>query len=171
MATWSSSARPRCRLGAARASSLWHTSGIDPPNAANVGAACDGSDLTCGLTFRIDTPTVNRMVQYQSLDRTFSALSDPTRRAILERLGRGPATISELAQPYGMTLTGLKKHIRILEAAELVTTEKVGRTRQCRLGPGQLDEAARWIQTYRRYWQGRLDRLERYIDKRKGPRT
>jgi DNA-binding transcriptional ArsR family regulator len=110
------------------------------------------------------------MVQYQPLDRTFSALSDPTRRAILEQLGRGPASISELAQPSGMTLTGLKKHIRILEAAQLVTTEKVGRTRQCRLGPGELDEAARWIQTYRRQWQRRLDRLERYIE-RKGTRA
>jgi DNA-binding transcriptional ArsR family regulator len=110
------------------------------------------------------------MVQYHSLDRTFSALSDPTRRSILEHLGHGPATITELAQPSGMTLTGLKKHIQILEAAQLVTTEKVGRTRRCRLGPGQLDEAARWIQTYRRQWQRRLDRLERHIE-RKGARA
>jgi DNA-binding transcriptional ArsR family regulator len=109
------------------------------------------------------------MVQYPSLDRTFSALSDPNRRAILDRLGRGPATITELAQPCGMTLTGLKKHIQILEAAELVTTEKVGRTRRCRLGPGQLDEAALWIQSYRQ-WQRRLDRLERHIE-RKGARA
>jgi DNA-binding transcriptional ArsR family regulator len=123
------------------------------------------------LTFMASPITVNQMVQYHPLDRTFSALSDPTRRAILERLGSGPATISELAQPYGMSLTGLKKHIRILEAADLVTTQKVGRTRQCRLGPGQLDSAAQWIQTYRRRWEGRLDRLEGYLDKRKGART
>ena len=104
------------------------------------------------------------------LDRTFSALSDPTRRAILERLGRGPATITELAQPYGMTLTGLKKHIRILEAAELVTTEKVGRTRQCRLGSEHLDDAAHWIRTYQRRWEGRLDRLGGYLEKKRARR-
>ena len=74
------------------------------------------------------------------LDSTLSALADPTRRAILERLGQGSATISELAEPTGMSLTGLKKHVRILEDAELVTTEKKGRTRHCRLGPKRLDE-------------------------------
>jgi DNA-binding transcriptional ArsR family regulator len=109
------------------------------------------------------------MVQYQTtLDRTFSALSDPTRRDILERLGRGPATISELAEPFGMSLTGLKKHVLILEEAELVTTEKVGRTRECRLGPGKLEDATEWIEAYRRSWERRLDRLEGFIEKRKG---
>jgi DNA-binding transcriptional ArsR family regulator len=111
------------------------------------------------------------MVQYQALDETFSALSDPTRRAILERLGRGPATISELAEPFGMSLTGLKKHVRILEHAELVTTEKRGRVRECHLGPGQLEDVARWIETYRRTWERRLDRLEGYLKKRKGGAT
>jgi DNA-binding transcriptional ArsR family regulator len=109
------------------------------------------------------------MVQYRAtLDRTFSALADPTRRDILERLGRGPATISELAEPYGMSLTGLKKHIRILEEADLVTTEKTGRTRECRLGPGQLEELVQWIEMYRRHWERRLDRLEGYLEKKKG---
>ena len=112
------------------------------------------------------------MVQYEALDRTFAALSDPTRRDILERLGRGPATVSELARPAGMSLTGLKKHIRILEEADLVTTEKIGRTRQCRLGPGQLEEATQWIGTYRRRWGRRLDRLEGYLEKKnKGGRV
>jgi DNA-binding transcriptional ArsR family regulator len=111
------------------------------------------------------------MVQYHGLDRTFSALSDPTRRDILERLGRGPATITELAEPFGMSLTGLKKHVRILEEANLVTTEKVGRARQCRLAPGQLQDATKWIQTYQRRWERRLDRLEGYLDKDKGGRT
>src|SRR5215203_5432614 len=98
------------------------------------------------------------MVQYQAtLDHTFSALADPTRRDILERLGHGPATISALAEPYGMSLTGLKKHIRILEEAELVTTEKIGRIRECRLGPGQLEDAAQWIEMYRRHWERRLE--------------
>jgi DNA-binding transcriptional ArsR family regulator len=108
------------------------------------------------------------MVKSQTLDRTFSALSDPTRRAILERLARGPATITELAQPFGISLPGVMKHVRILEESKLVTTEKTGRTRQCRLGPGELDDARQWMETYRRHWENRLDRLERYIQKRKG---
>jgi DNA-binding transcriptional ArsR family regulator len=112
------------------------------------------------------------MVQYQAtLDRAFSALADPTRRDILERLGRGPATISELAEPYGMSLTGLKKHVRILEEADLVSTEKIGRTRECRLGPEQLEDAAQWIEMYRSHWERRLDRLEAYLERKKGDRT
>jgi DNA-binding transcriptional ArsR family regulator len=116
---------------------------------------------------------VNRMVksQAQALDRTFSALSDPTRRAILERLGRGPATISELARPFGISLPGLMKHVRILEQADLVTTAKHGRTRQCRLGPERLEDAATWIELYRGRWERRLDRLEDYLEKRKGGRA
>ena len=111
------------------------------------------------------------MVQYQAtLNHSFSALADPTRRDILERLGRGPATISELAEPYGMSLTGLKKHVRILEEADLVTTEKVGRTRECRLGREQLEDAAQWIEMYRSHWERRLDRLEAYLERKKGNR-
>jgi len=111
------------------------------------------------------------MVQYTAtLDRTFSALADPTRRDILERLRRGPATISELAEPYGMSLTGLKKHVRILEEADLVTTEKIGRTRECRLGPGKLEDAAQWIEMYQHHWDRRLDRLEAYLERKKGAR-
>jgi len=109
------------------------------------------------------------MVEYSlALDGTFSALSDPTRRAILERLGQGSATISELAGPTGMSLTGLKKHVRILEEAELVTTEKRGRTRHCRLGPTRLDDANRWIEAYRRSWDERYDRLDELIARKKG---
>jgi DNA-binding transcriptional ArsR family regulator len=108
------------------------------------------------------------MVKYSVLDRTFSALSDPTRRRILERLAQGPATLSELARPFDITLPGLLKHVRILEQAELVVTVKQGRTRQCRLGSEQLDDAAQWIQTYRRRWEGRLDRLGGYLERRKG---
>jgi DNA-binding transcriptional ArsR family regulator len=111
------------------------------------------------------------MVQYVSeLDSTFSALSDPTRRAILERLGQGSATISELAEPTGMSLTGLKKHVRILEQAGLVITEKRGRTRHCRLGPRRLDDASQWIEGYRRGWAERFDRLDELIEQRKGAR-
>jgi len=111
------------------------------------------------------------MVKYSPLDLTFSALSDPTRRDILERLASGPATISELAHPFDISLPGLMKHVRILEEAHLVTTEKKGRTRECRLGSEQLDDAARWIETYRRHWERRLDRLGRYLEKQQGGRS
>ena len=110
------------------------------------------------------------MVRYSTLDRAFSALSDPTRRHILERLGRGPATISELAQPFDISLPGLLKHVRILQEAHLVITEKQGRTRQCRLGSEHLDDAAHWIQIYQRRWEGRLDRLGGYLERRKRAR-
>ena len=107
------------------------------------------------------------MVQYAgNLDGTLSALADPTRRVILERLGRGPATITELAKPLRMSLTGLGKHVRILEEARLLTTEKIGRARECRLGPERLEEVTRWIDAYRRRWELHLDRLERYIEER-----
>jgi DNA-binding transcriptional ArsR family regulator len=105
-----------------------------------------------------------------TLDRTFFALSDPTRRRILELLGAGPATIGELAEPFGLTLNGVKKHVRVLEDADLVITEKVGRARQCRLGPAQLQDAARWIEEYRRAWQARLDRFEAYVEQRQAER-
>jgi len=108
------------------------------------------------------------MVQSQVLDRTFSALSDPTRRDILERLTRGPASISELARPTGISLPGVLKHVRILEEANLVTTEKRGRTRECRLGPEQMDDATTWIESQRRQWERRLDRLEAIIERTKG---
>ena len=111
------------------------------------------------------------MVQYGSrLDSSFAALSDPTRRAILERLGAGSATVSELAEPTGMSLTGLKKHVQILEGAGLVTTEKRGRTRHCRLGPQRLDEASDWIEGYRRGWADRLDRMEDVIERKRASR-
>jgi DNA-binding transcriptional ArsR family regulator len=102
------------------------------------------------------------------LDRTFFALSDPTRRGILERLGAGPATISELARPFGLTINGIKKHVGILEGAELVVTEKVGRARECRLGPARLDEATDWIEAHRRAWEGRLDRFGSYVERTRG---
>jgi DNA-binding transcriptional ArsR family regulator len=111
------------------------------------------------------------MVRYSTLDRTFAALSDPTRRDILDRLAHGPATLGELAQPFDMTLPGLMRHVRVLEEAQLVVTEKKGRTRECRLGTEQLGDAAHWIETYRRRWERRLDRLEGYLDKRRGART
>lgn len=108
------------------------------------------------------------MVKSQTLDRTFSALSDQRRRDILERLQLGPASISELAKPSGISLPGVLKHVHILEEANLVTTEKKGRTRECRLGPEQMNDVTAWIERYRTQWDRRLDRLEALIEKRKG---
>jgi DNA-binding transcriptional ArsR family regulator len=105
------------------------------------------------------------MVKYSALDRTFGALSDPTRREILERLAEGPASISELTRPAGMSMPGLLKHVRILEQAQLVTTEKKGRVRHCRLDPAHLDDAERWIQASRRRWERRLDRFGSYLER------
>jgi DNA-binding transcriptional ArsR family regulator len=111
------------------------------------------------------------MVQSQVLDRTLSALSDPTRRDILERLTRGPASASELARPIGISLPGLLKHIHILEEANLVTTEKSGRTRECRLGPERMQDLTRWIERYREQWDRQLDQLEAIIERKKGEAT
>jgi DNA-binding transcriptional ArsR family regulator len=108
---------------------------------------------------------VNRMVKYPALDRTFAALADPTRREILQRLSDGPASVSELARPSGMSMPGLLKHVRILEQAHLVTTQKQGRVRQCQLDPGHLDDAEQWIQTYRSRWERRIDRLGNYLER------
>src|SRR4051812_14027513 len=108
------------------------------------------------------------MVQRPQLDRSFAALADPTRRGVLERLGRGSATISDLAEPYGISLTGMKKHVRVLEEAGLVTTEKVGRERRCSLGPQRLDDVAAWTETYRRMLDERLDRFEQLLERTKG---
>jgi len=109
------------------------------------------------------------MVQYSPpLDAAFAALSDPTRRGILERLGRGEATISDLAAAFGMTLTGIKKHVRILEQAGLVTTKKVGRVRYCRLGPRRLEDETTWIAAYRQMLEAQLDRLGDFLEQEKG---
>ena len=101
------------------------------------------------------------MVQYSgSVDLAFAALADPTRRAVLELLGNGNATISELAEPFGMSLTGMKKHIRLLEEAELVTTEKVGRVRRCNLVPYAFEGISTWLE--------RLDRFAQVVERTKG---
>jgi len=108
------------------------------------------------------------MVQHQEIDRTFSALADPTRRDLLERLSRGSATISELAEPYGISLTGMKKHVQVLEDAGLVTTQKVGRVRRCSLGPARLEDVEDWIGSYRRMLEDRLDRFGELLERTKG---
>jgi DNA-binding transcriptional ArsR family regulator len=109
------------------------------------------------------------MVQYQNVDRTLAALADPTRRGVLERLGReGTATVSELAAPVGISLTGMKKHLGILEEAGLVSSEKVGRTRHCALGPKRLEDLQAWIDSYRNLVEERFDRLEELLERTKG---
>jgi DNA-binding transcriptional ArsR family regulator len=110
------------------------------------------------------------MVQYQRLDHTFAALSDPTRRGILVNLGRRDASITELAQEFGMTLTGMKKHVTILEDAGLVTTQKVGRVRTARLGPRKLEDESAWLETYRRMLEERLDRLGEFLERNREKR-
>jgi DNA-binding transcriptional ArsR family regulator len=109
------------------------------------------------------------MVDNQVLNRGFAALADATRRDILVRLGReGSASLGELAGPAGITVTGMAKHVRVLEEAGLVVTEKVGRTRQCRLGNEPLDDAMSWINFYQRLWERRLDGLDAYFTLRNG---
>ena len=108
------------------------------------------------------------MVQYSPIDRTLAALADPTRRRVLERLGSGSATITELAEPFGISLTGMKKHVRVLEEVQLVATEKVGRARRCSLGPRRLDDLQEWIETHRRMLDERLDRFEELLERTKG---
>jgi len=105
------------------------------------------------------------MVQYMTsrLDAAFAALSDATRRGVLERLGRSDASITELADRFHMTLTGMKKHVGVLEQAGLVTTEKVGRVRTCRLGPSRLEEEAAWIEERRQLWGARFDALNQVV--------
>jgi DNA-binding transcriptional ArsR family regulator len=109
------------------------------------------------------------MVQYaKSLDHAFTALADPTRRGILELLGRSDASISDLAQRFDMSLTGVKKHVQLLEAAGLVRTEKVGRVRTCRLGPRRLDDELDWITRHRRQVAARLDHLGAFLETTSG---
>jgi DNA-binding transcriptional ArsR family regulator len=108
------------------------------------------------------------MVQYQvRLDQTFAALSDVTRRGVLEQLGNADASVTDLAQRFRMTLTGMKKHVSILEAAGLVTTEKVGRVRTCKLGERRLEEEAAWIEQHRQLWSARFDALDELVEQLK----
>jgi DNA-binding transcriptional ArsR family regulator len=109
------------------------------------------------------------MVQYTRahLDASFAALSDATRRGVLEQLGRSDASITDLAEKFHMTLTGMKKHVGVLEAAGLVTTEKVGRVRTCKLGQRRLEEATAWLEAYRQLWDPRFDELDKVVEQMK----
>ena len=112
---------------------------------------------------------LNHMVQHQGarLDASFAALSDPTRRGVLEQLGRSDASITDLAEKFHMTLTGMKKHVGVLEHAGLVTTEKVGRVRTCKLGPRRLEAETAWIERYRQLWAARFDALDTVVEELK----
>ena len=109
------------------------------------------------------------MVQYNEtrLDVSFAALSDATRRGVLEQLGHADASITDLAEKFHMTLTGMKKHVGVLEHAGLVTTEKVGRVRTCKLGLRRLEEEAAWIERYRQLWEARFDELDKVVEELK----
>jgi DNA-binding transcriptional ArsR family regulator len=109
------------------------------------------------------------MVQYSEtrFDASFAALSDATRRGVLEQLGRADASITDLADKFRMTLTGMKKHVGVLEQAGLVTTEKLGRVRTCKLGPRRLEAEAAWIERYRQLWDSRFDELDNVIEELK----
>ena len=111
---------------------------------------------------------LNQMVQFaQALDASFAALADAICRGVLERLGRSDASITDLAETFAMTLTGMKKHVGVLEKAGLVTTEKIGRVRTCKLGPRRLEEAATWIEHFRTLWDARFDELDQVVEELK----
>ena len=113
------------------------------------------------------------MVQYSQarLDASFGALSDATRRGVLEQLGRIDASITELADKFHMTLTGMKKHVGVLEQAGLVATQKVGRVRTCKLGPRRLEDETAWLERYRLLWDARFDELDKVVDELKRKET
>jgi DNA-binding transcriptional ArsR family regulator len=104
------------------------------------------------------------------LDATFAALADPTRRAIVARLARGEATVTELAEPFDMSLPAISKHLRVLERAGLITRSREAQTRPCKLNPKALDEATAWIEKHKATWEGRLDRLDAYVKQLKEQR-
>ncbi|HUK60690.1 MAG TPA: metalloregulator ArsR/SmtB family transcription factor [Stellaceae bacterium] len=105
-----------------------------------------------------------------SLDHTFAALADPTRRAILARLAAGEATVTELAQPFAISLPAISRHLKVLEHASLIDRRREGQMRYCRLNPAPLDEARRWIEFHREFWNAGLDRLAAHLETRKGAR-
>ena len=125
-----------------------------------LGLRLHGANLCCIL---------NHMVQCSPtrFDASFAALSDTTRRGVLEQLGRADASITDLAEKFRMTLTGMKKHVGILEQAGLVTTEKVGRVRTCKLGTRRLEDEAAWIEKYRQLWGARFDELDKVVEELK----
>jgi DNA-binding transcriptional ArsR family regulator len=112
---------------------------------------------------------LNHVVQYwrARLDASFAALSDATRRGVLQQLGRADASITDLAEKFHMTLTGMKKHVGVLEQVGLATTEKVGRVRTCKLGPRRLEDETAWIERYRQLWGARFDEMDKVVEELK----
>src|SRR5271166_1427375 len=157
---------PVSRLGRECAHSPF-TSTRTPPGKERLGVKVAGQ-LALDLPLHAADPCyiLNPMVQCQRahLDASFAALSDATRRGILERLGRTDASITDLAEKFHMTLTGMKKHVGVLEQAGLVTTEKVGRVRTCKLGLRRLEEEAAWIERYRQLWDARFEELDKIVE-------
>ncbi len=129
----------------------------------------DGDTLADRITKGPLSDILNHMVQssWTGFDASFAALSDATRRGVLEQLGRADASITDLAEKFHMTLTGMKKHVGVLEQAGLVTTEKVGRVRTCKLGLRRLEEEAAWIERYRQRWDARFDELDKVVEELK----
>jgi DNA-binding transcriptional ArsR family regulator len=145
----------------------------DPPRGESRAAAGAraGKQRPLGIRLHAARPSaiLNHMVQYigTRFDASFAALSDPTRRGILEQLGSADASITELAEKFRMTLTGMKKHVGVLEQAGLVATKKVGRVRTCKLGLRRLEEEAAWIERCRQLWASRFDGLDEVVDELK----
>ena len=132
----------------------------------------DAHSRMAGLPLHAADPCatyLNRMVQYSPtrLDASFAALSDATRRGVLEQLGRADASITELAEKFHMTLTGMKKHVGVLEDAGLVMTQKIGRVRTCKLGQRALEQEAAWIERHRQLWAARFDELDKVVEELK----
>jgi len=137
----------------------------------DLGMKAAGSAARRSAPLHVANPSyiLNHMVQYRGtvLDASFAALSDATRRGVLEQLGRTDASITDLAEKFHMTLTGMKKHVGVLEQAGLVATEKVGRVRTCKLGLRGLEEEAAWMKRYHQRWAARFDELDKLVEELK----
>ena len=137
---------------------------------SSAGGAGNAARARPPLAWRLSVRYIlNLMVQYTRarFDASFAALSDATRRGVLEQLGRADASITELAEKFHMTLTGMKKHVGVLEQAGLVSTEKIGRVRTCKLGPRRLDDETAWLERYRQLWDARFDELDQVVEELK----
>ena len=140
---------------------------------AEVAGEAEAADASPCMPRQSEWYILNHMVQHlrTRFDASFAALSDATRRGVLEQLARADASITDLADKFHMTLTGMKKHVGVLEEAGLVTTAKVGRVRTCRLGRRRLDEEAAWIERYRQLWDARFDELDTVVEELKRKET
>lgn len=139
------------------------------PRCQGVPGATLGRDVQDACIPPPVSSILNQVVQHSQahFDASFAALADATRRGVLEQLARGNASITDLADKFDMTLTGMKKHVGVLEQAGLVTTEKIGRVRNCKIGPCRLEEEIEWISRYRRVWDARFEALDRVIEQLK----